>query len=85
VLMDIRMPVMDGIEALGRIRAGEAGRRDTPIMALTADAMSGEGERLIALGFDAVHPKPIQPAELLHAVAACCAPERPAPPLRKAG
>jgi len=85
VLMDIRMPVMDGIEALGRIRAGEAGRRDTPVMALTADAMSGEGERLIALGFDAVHPKPIQPAELLHAVAACCSADRNAPRLREAG
>ena len=72
VLMDVHMPRMDGIEALGRIRAGEAGRFDVPVIALTADAMSGEGERLIGLGFDDAHPKPIQPAELLYAVAAWC-------------
>ncbi|WP_374656858.1 ATP-binding protein [Phenylobacterium sp.] len=70
VLMDIHMPRMDGIEALKRIRAGEAGLRSVPVMALTADAMSGEGERLVALGFDEAHPKPIQPADLIHAVAA---------------
>ena len=72
VLMDVHMPRMDGIEALGRIRAGEAGRFDIPVIALTADAMSGEGERLVGLGFDEAHPKPIQPAELLYAVAAWC-------------
>jgi len=73
VLMDVHMPVMDGLEALRRIRAGEAGRADIPVMALTADAMSGERERLIALGFDDAHPKPIQPADLMHAVAIGCA------------
>lgn len=72
VLMDVHMPRMDGIEALARIRAGEAGRSDIPVIALTADAMSGEGERLIRLGFDEAQPKPIQPAELLYAVAAWC-------------
>jgi signal transduction histidine kinase/CheY-like chemotaxis protein len=69
VLMDIHMPRMDGVEALRRIRAGEAGPRAIPVLALTADAMSGEGERLVALGFNQVHPKPIQPADLLRAVA----------------
>lgn len=72
ILMDVHMPRMDGIEALNRIRAGEAGRFDIPVIALTADAMSGEGERLVRLGFDEAHPKPIQPAELLYAVAAWC-------------
>jgi len=72
VLMDVHMPRMDGIEALGRIRAGQAGPADMPVIALTADAMSGEGERLIDLGFDDAQPKPIQPAELLYAVAAYC-------------
>ena len=72
VLMDVHMPRMDGIEALNRIRAGEAGRFDIPVIALTADAMSGEGERLLGLGFDEAHPKPIQPAELLYAVGAWC-------------
>jgi signal transduction histidine kinase/ActR/RegA family two-component response regulator len=77
VLMDVHMPRMDGIVALGHIRAGGAGRIDVPVIALTADAMSGDGERLIGLGFDDAHPKPIQPAELLYAVAAYCG-RRPA-------
>jgi signal transduction histidine kinase/ActR/RegA family two-component response regulator len=69
VLMDVHMPVMDGIEALRRVRSGEGGRPDVPILALTADAMSGEAERLIGLGFDDAQPKPIQPASLLRAIA----------------
>jgi signal transduction histidine kinase/ActR/RegA family two-component response regulator len=69
VLMDVHMPGMDGIEAVRRIRAGEAGRVDIPILALTADAMAGDAERLLAQGFDDAHPKPIRPAELLRAVA----------------
>ena len=73
VLMDVHMPRMDGVEALRRIRAGEAGASVIPVLALTADAMSDECERLVALGFDDVHPKPIQPAELMFAVAAWCA------------
>ena len=69
VLMDVHMPVMDGIEALRRVRGGEGGRPDVPVLALTADAMSGEAERLIGLGFDDAQPKPIQPAGLLRAIA----------------
>jgi signal transduction histidine kinase/ActR/RegA family two-component response regulator len=69
VLMDVHMPVMDGIEAVRRFRAGAAGRADMPIIALTADAMVGDAERLMAQGFDDAHPKPIRPAELLMAVA----------------
>lgn len=73
VLMDVNMPRMGGIEAVQRIRAGETGRPDIPVLALTADAMSGEGERLMTQGFDSVHPKPIQPAGLMRAVADWCA------------
>jgi len=69
VLMDVHMPVMDGVEALRRLRSGEGGRPDIPVVALTADAMSGEIERLIGLGFDDAQPKPIQPAGLIHAIA----------------
>jgi CheY-like chemotaxis protein/nitrogen-specific signal transduction histidine kinase len=68
VLMDIHMPNMDGIEALRRLRAGEAGPPDQPVIALTADAMAGDAERFIALGFDAVESKPIQPARLIAAI-----------------
>ena len=68
VLMDVHMPVMDGVEAVRRIRAGEGGRVDLPVVALTADAMVGDAERLLAQGFDDAHPKPIRPAGLLATV-----------------
>jgi len=71
VLMDVHMPRMDGIEALRRIRDGEAGvAADMPVVALTADAMAGEDRRLLRLGFDAVQAKPITPRELIQAIAA---------------
>jgi signal transduction histidine kinase len=69
VLMDIHMPRMDGIAALRAIRAGEAGTPAVPVIALTADAMAGEDQRLLALGFDGVQPKPIRPAALVEAIA----------------
>jgi two-component system, sensor histidine kinase len=72
VLMDVHMPRMDGVEAVRHIRGGLAGRADIPVIALTADAMSGAGDRLLGLGFDDVHPKPIQPADLMQAVASWC-------------
>ena len=81
VLMDVHMPTMDGIEALARIRAGQGGPADIPVIALTADGMSGEAERLLTLGFDGVQSKPIQPAELLRVVAEGCDMPRRAPKL----
>ena len=69
VLLDIHMPVMGGIEAVQQVRAGNAGRRDIPVIALTADAMPGVDERLIASGFDHVAPKPIDPSALIWAIA----------------
>jgi CheY-like chemotaxis protein len=63
------MPIMDGIEAVGRIRDGQCGRADIPVVALTADAMPGEESRLKALGFDALQHKPVQPAALIAAIA----------------
>ncbi|WP_334161746.1 ATP-binding protein [Phenylobacterium sp.] len=68
VLMDVRMPVMDGIEAVRRIREGAAGPAGIPIIALTADDSPGEEERLKSLGFDALQGKPIQPAHLFAAI-----------------
>jgi len=65
VLMDIHMPVMGGIEALRHIRSGDAGRRDIPVIALTADAMAEATASLLAHGFDRVAPKPIDPAALI--------------------
>jgi len=78
VLMDVHMPIMDGVEAVRRIRGGQAGRADVPIMALTADAMPGEETRLKAMGFDALQHKPVQPAALINAIGQMLAAKAPA-------
>ncbi|RAK63145.1 CHASE3 domain-containing protein [Phenylobacterium kunshanense] len=73
VLMDVNMPVMDGPTALAAIRRGEAGASDMPVIALTADAMSGDRERFLALGFDDHLAKPLRPQALAAALVAATA------------
>ena len=63
VLMDVQMPVMDGLEATRRIRESERGRR-TPIIALTANAMKQQVDECKANGMDDVLPKPIDREQL---------------------
>lgn len=67
VLMDIQMPVMDGLEATAAIRKGKAGAEKTniPIVALTAYAMTGDKERFIAAGMDDYMAKPAHLDDLL--------------------
>jgi signal transduction histidine kinase/ActR/RegA family two-component response regulator len=68
VLMDVHMPVMDGKEAVAKIRASSAPWAAIPIVALTADAMEGDREKFLAMGMDAYAAKPIEGRELFTAM-----------------
>jgi len=72
ILMDIQMPVMDGISAASAIRDAEraTGRRRTPIVALTANALTHQVEEYLAVGMDAHVAKPIEIAKLYDAISA---------------
>ncbi|MDE2488736.1 MAG: response regulator [Alphaproteobacteria bacterium] len=72
ILMDVQMPVMDGLAAAGEIRARErqTGRRRTPIIALTANAMAHQVDQYIAAGMDGHVAKPIGAADLIQALGA---------------
>ena len=58
VLMDIELPTMNGITALGRIR-GDPETRDIPVFAVTASVTPSERDRVVAAGFNAYISKPI--------------------------
>jgi PAS domain S-box-containing protein len=64
VLLDVHMPVMDGKETIRRIRTSGQPWKDIPVIALTADAMSGDREKYLALGMDDYVSKPIDAREL---------------------
>jgi len=64
ILMDLSLPIIDGWEAIRRLKA-DAETRATPVIALTAHAMSGDRETAIAAGADDYDTKPIELVRLL--------------------
>jgi len=70
ILMDIQMPVMDGIEATRCIRNGEAGEKnkDILIVAMTANALKEEKDRLLTIGMDDFIAKPVSAKNICHVV-----------------
>jgi len=66
VLMDVQMPLLDGIEATRQIRAMPGARGRIPIVALTADAMTGAKEYYLKIGMDDYLAKPIRASNLIH-------------------
>ena len=69
VLMDIQLPGIDGITALGQLRA-DAGTRAIPVIAVTASAMTHDRQKIMAAGFDGYQTKPIKVKEFVEAVRA---------------
>ena len=71
VLMDVRLPDIDGVEALGRLRA-DTRTAAIPVLAVTAQAMHGDRERFLAAGFDGYVSKPVNIVELVGTVKQHC-------------
>jgi len=88
ILMDIQMPIMDGVAATVAIRQREAetGRARTPILAVTANAMTHQVAEYLAAGMDSMVPKPIDIATLFQAMERALepVPAEPAAPERTA-
>ncbi len=78
VLMDVNMPVMNGIEAVKLYRFSALGKKRVPVVALTADATPEMSTRCTEAGMDACVTKPVEPARLLQIVDAMVEASAPA-------
>ncbi len=68
VLMDVQMPVMDGLAATRAIRKGQAGHKEIPILGLTANHVKAEKGFYLSAGMNEVLTKPVNKKELLHRI-----------------
>ena len=68
ILMDVRMPKLDGLGATRQIRAAESGERRTPIIAMTADASADDRQLCLEAGMDDFISKPFNPDQMVAAV-----------------
>lgn len=84
VLMDIQMPIMDGLEATRQIRALGGDYKDLPIIAMTAHALSGDSDKSLDAGMNAHITKPIDPEAIFRTLAQWITPsENNAPAMEK--
>ncbi|SDO01884.1 PAS domain S-box-containing protein [Lutimaribacter pacificus] len=81
ILMDISMPVMDGVQATHAIRAGNGPSAETPILAVTAHALPDEIRAFGAAGMNDTVGKPIERIDLLAKLASYCGTRPPESPL----
>jgi signal transduction histidine kinase/ActR/RegA family two-component response regulator len=74
IFMDVQMPLMDGLEAARRLRAGDAGEgvKDVKIIALTANALVGDEARCLESGMNAYMTKPLKLSSLKQAILRIC-------------
>ncbi|MEI6557534.1 MAG: ATP-binding protein [Rhodospirillaceae bacterium] len=79
VLMDVQMPELDGVSATRAIRALEGPAATVPIIALTANAMSGDRERYLAAGMNDYLSKPVDRTQMLALIAHWTGTAAPAP------
>lgn len=75
IILDIMMPVMDGMRALRKIRRASDGAKPVPIIALTSYHSAADRQRYLMAGFDAVLSKPLKPGDLATALSG----EKPSP------
>ena len=75
ILMDVMMPVLDGLSATRAIRAlDRADARTIPIIAMTANAFEEDARKCIDAGMNAHLPKPLQMENVVATIARCCKP-----------
>ncbi|HUI21425.1 MAG TPA: ATP-binding protein, partial [Methylocella sp.] len=85
ILMDVNMPVMNGIEATKLYRMSRVGESQVPVVALTADATADAWDRCREAGMNGYVTKPIEPARLIRAIESALSHSEPIPTRKEGG